>query len=68
MIYEFRNLNTIEDRKFEADSFIEALSLVSKEWFDGSPVIDFVRDDSSRVTLLSNNPHANVIGRVYFWD
>lgn len=68
MTYEFRNLTTIEDREFDAADLTEALNLVSKAWFDGSKVVDFVRDNSSRITLLSNRANGNVIGKIYIYD
>lgn len=63
-IRKFRNLKTLETIELEGD-FIDALNYISKLWFDGSKVIDFVWDGNSRVTLLSNHPSGNVIGRVY---
>lgn len=70
MIYKFRNLKhqgEYEDQEFEAESMIDALNLVSKAWFSGSKVIDYVVDSNSRITLLNNQSSGNVIGRIYYW-
>ena len=67
MTYEFRNLKTIENRKFEATDLIAALNLVSKAWFDSTKVTDFMRS-GNQITLLSNHPSGNTIGKVYLFD
>ena len=67
MTYEFRNLKTIENRKFEATDLIEALNLASKVWFDSTKVTDFMRS-GNQITLLSNHPSGNTIGKVYIFD
>lgn len=63
--YKFRNLKTIEDKKFEATDFLDALNQASREWFDGVNVTDWQPSGNGQITLLGNSSNGNVIGRIY---
>ena len=65
--YKFRNLATIETLEFEGSTILDALNLASIKWFGGTPVVDYLTDNSDRITLLSNSPNGNVIGRIYWF-
>lgn len=63
-------MKTIEDATFTAATRLTILNHVSREWFDGSEVVDWVTDNNNRLTLLSNANSGNVIGVIYVheWD
>jgi hypothetical protein len=65
--FKFRNLRTAEDRTVKAPGMLEALNQISRIWFSGTPVVDWVPNGSGQINLLSADRDGSVVGTVFFW-
>jgi hypothetical protein len=64
--FRFRNLQTIEDRDFNAPDMLSAIQQAAAYWGWERPT-DWQLSDSGRLTLLSNSPSGNVIATIFYY-